>query len=145
VAVQLVGKHIDSTVNNPIEAESALARRQAAPAVRVGQGQACPTRTKLTATQSWADIAHLQASAGIPVDYVMLRGIFMAPGRHARPDASTTSTCSRRCVHCPSGRSSWTRARSTRPVNALFFVMFEVWFKVPLYKGALNPLGFLGY
>jgi hypothetical protein len=30
-------------------------------------------------------------------------------------------------------------------VNALFFVMFEVWFKVPLYKGALDPLGFLGY
>ena len=30
-------------------------------------------------------------------------------------------------------------------VNAFFFVMFEVWFKVPLYKGALNPLGFLGY
>ena len=30
-------------------------------------------------------------------------------------------------------------------VNALFFVMFEVWFKVPLYKGMLDPLGFLGY
>jgi hypothetical protein len=30
-------------------------------------------------------------------------------------------------------------------VNALFFVMFEVWFKVPLYKGALDLLGFLGY
>jgi hypothetical protein len=30
-------------------------------------------------------------------------------------------------------------------VNALFFVMFEVWFKVPLYKGALDPLRFLGY
>ncbi|MBL8340381.1 MAG: tripartite tricarboxylate transporter TctB family protein [Rubrivivax sp.] len=30
-------------------------------------------------------------------------------------------------------------------VNALFFAMFEVWFKVPLFKGALNPLGFLGY
>jgi hypothetical protein len=30
-------------------------------------------------------------------------------------------------------------------VNALFFVMFEVWFKVPLYKGALHPLSFLGY
>ncbi|HEY8358621.1 MAG TPA: tripartite tricarboxylate transporter TctB family protein [Ramlibacter sp.] len=27
----------------------------------------------------------------------------------------------------------------------LFFLMFEVWFKVPLYKGILNPLGFLGY
>ena len=30
-------------------------------------------------------------------------------------------------------------------VNALFFMMFEVWFKVPLYKGALEPLRFLGY
>lgn len=30
-------------------------------------------------------------------------------------------------------------------VNALFFAMFEVWFKVPLYKGALHPLAFLGY
>lgn len=27
----------------------------------------------------------------------------------------------------------------------LFFLMFEVWFKVPLFKGELNPLGFLGY
>ena len=30
-------------------------------------------------------------------------------------------------------------------VNVLFFLMFEVWFKVPLFKGAFNPLGFLGY
>lgn len=30
-------------------------------------------------------------------------------------------------------------------VAAFFFVMFEVWFKVPLYKGSLEPLGFLGY
>jgi Tripartite tricarboxylate transporter TctB family len=30
-------------------------------------------------------------------------------------------------------------------VNALFFVMFEVWFKVPLFKGSLDPLSFLGY
>jgi len=30
-------------------------------------------------------------------------------------------------------------------VNAFFFVMFEVWFKVPLYKGTLEPLRFLGY
>lgn len=29
--------------------------------------------------------------------------------------------------------------------NALFFMMFEVWFKVPLYKGTLEPLAFLGY
>jgi hypothetical protein len=30
-------------------------------------------------------------------------------------------------------------------VMTLFFFMFEVWFQVPLYKGVLNPLGFLGY
>ena len=30
-------------------------------------------------------------------------------------------------------------------VSAAMFLMFEVWFKVPLYKGAFNPLGFLGY
>jgi hypothetical protein len=30
-------------------------------------------------------------------------------------------------------------------MTVLLFLMFEVWFKVPLYKGALNPLGFLGY
>jgi len=30
-------------------------------------------------------------------------------------------------------------------VNAVFFTMFEVWFKVPLYKGKFDPLSFLGY
>ena len=30
-------------------------------------------------------------------------------------------------------------------INAVFFGMFEVWFKVPLYKGSLDPLRFLGY
>ena len=29
-------------------------------------------------------------------------------------------------------------------VVALAFLMFEVWFKVPLFKGTLNPLRFLG-
>lgn len=30
-------------------------------------------------------------------------------------------------------------------VVTLFFFMFEVWFKVPLFKGSLDPLAFLGY
>ena len=30
-------------------------------------------------------------------------------------------------------------------VNVLFFFMFEVWFKVPLFKGMFDPLSFLGY
>jgi hypothetical protein len=30
-------------------------------------------------------------------------------------------------------------------INVLFFMMFEVWFKVPLFKGSFDPLSFLGY
>ncbi len=30
-------------------------------------------------------------------------------------------------------------------VAAVAFLTFEVWFQVPLYKGALDPLSFLGY
>ena len=30
-------------------------------------------------------------------------------------------------------------------VAAFFFFMFEVWFKIPLYKGTFKPLDFLGY
>jgi len=30
-------------------------------------------------------------------------------------------------------------------VNTVFFLMFEVWFKVPLHKGTYDPLAFLGY
>ena len=30
-------------------------------------------------------------------------------------------------------------------IVVLFFLMFEVWFKVPLFKGMYDPLSFLGY
>ncbi|MEA2925143.1 MAG: putative tricarboxylic transport rane protein, partial [Alphaproteobacteria bacterium] len=30
-------------------------------------------------------------------------------------------------------------------VSAAAFLTFEVWFQVPLYKGAFDPLSFLGY
>jgi len=44
------------------------------------------------------------------------------------------------------GRYAWWKGVALGvAVNALFFVMFEVWFKVPLFKGEFNPLGFLGY
>jgi putative tricarboxylic transport membrane protein len=78
VAVQLVGKHIDSTVNNPIEAESHW-RAGKLRALCVMDKAAMPYKDKLTATQSWADVPTC-ASAGLPVDYLMLRGIFMPPG-----------------------------------------------------------------
>ena len=44
------------------------------------------------------------------------------------------------------GKYSWVKAAlAALAVNTLFFFMFEVWFKVPLFKGALDPLSFLGY
>ena len=40
---------------------------------------------------------------------------------------------------------AWKAALIGVLVSAAFFAMFEVWFKVPLYKGALDLLAFLGY
>jgi hypothetical protein len=44
------------------------------------------------------------------------------------------------------GKYSWVKSAIIAiAVNALFFAMFEIWFKVPLHKGSLEPLSFLGY
>ncbi|MDZ7592302.1 MAG: tripartite tricarboxylate transporter substrate-binding protein [Rubrivivax sp.] len=78
VAVQLVGNHVNATVNNPIEAESHW-RAGKLRALCVFDAQKLPYTKKVTATQSWADLPTC-SSAGLPAEYVMLRGIFMAPG-----------------------------------------------------------------
>ncbi len=82
VAVQLVGKHVDSTVNNPIEAVAQW-RAGKLRALCVFDADRMPYKTKVTETQSWNDIPTCK-EAGIPTDYVMLRGIFMPAG--ATPD-----------------------------------------------------------
>ena len=44
------------------------------------------------------------------------------------------------------GKYSWLKSIvAALAVMTLFFFMFEVWFKVPLFKGAFDPLSFLGY
>jgi tripartite-type tricarboxylate transporter receptor subunit TctC len=78
VAVQLVGKHVDSTVNNPIEA-IAHWRAGALRPLCVFDSKPMPYPTKVTASQSWQDIPTCKAS-GLDVEYTMLRGIFMPPG-----------------------------------------------------------------
>ncbi|MEO6744740.1 MAG: tripartite tricarboxylate transporter substrate-binding protein, partial [Caldimonas sp.] len=77
VAVQLVGKHIDSTVNNPIEAESHW-RAGKLRALCVMDKDKMPYPNKLSSNQSWADVPTC-TSQGVPVEYLMLRGIFMPP------------------------------------------------------------------
>jgi putative tricarboxylic transport membrane protein len=78
VAVQLVGKHVDSTVNNPIEAVSQW-RAGALRPLCVFDDTRMPYKNKVTDTMSWNDIPTCK-EAGVPTDYVMLRGIFTVPG-----------------------------------------------------------------
>ena len=78
VAVQLVGNHIDSTVNNPIEAVAQWRAGKLRP-LCVFDDTRMPYKEKVTDTMSWGDIPTCK-EAGVATDYVMLRGIFMAPG-----------------------------------------------------------------
>ena len=78
VAVQLVGKHIDSSVNNPIEAVAQWRAGKLRP-LCVMDDERMPYKTKVTDTMSWNDIPSCKQS-GIDVDYLMLRGIFMPAG-----------------------------------------------------------------
>ena len=85
VAVQLVGKHVDSTVNNPIEAVAQWRAGSLRP-LCVFDDERMPYKAKVTETMSWNDIPTCK-EAGVPTDYVMLRGIFMAPGVTAEQQA----------------------------------------------------------
>jgi putative tricarboxylic transport membrane protein len=78
VAVQLVGKHVDSTVNNPIEAVEQWRAGQLRP-LCVFDDVKMPYSVKVTKDQAWGDVPTCK-SQGVDVDYQMLRGIFMAPG-----------------------------------------------------------------
>jgi putative tricarboxylic transport membrane protein len=78
VAVQLVGKHVDATVNNPIEAVAQWRSGSLRP-LCVFDDTRMPYKAKVTDTMSWNDIPTCQES-GVPTDYVMLRGIFMPAG-----------------------------------------------------------------
>jgi putative tricarboxylic transport membrane protein len=78
VAVQLVGKHVDSTVNNPIEAVSQWKAGALRPLCIFDAKRSIYTN-KVTATMAWSDIPTCKES-GINVEYQMLRGIFGAPG-----------------------------------------------------------------
>jgi putative tricarboxylic transport membrane protein len=78
VATQLVGGHIDSSVNNPIEAVAQWRAGNLRPLCVFDQ-QRLPYKAKVTKDMSWSDIPVCK-EAGLDVDYLMLRGIFMAPG-----------------------------------------------------------------
>ncbi|MGQ9371971.1 Bug family tripartite tricarboxylate transporter substrate binding protein [Azospirillum sp. ST 5-10] len=78
VAAQLVGGHINSSVNNPIEAVSQWRAGALKPLCVFGSDR-IDLKEPVAEGQSWNDIPSCK-EAGIPVEYQMLRGIMMPPG-----------------------------------------------------------------
>jgi putative tricarboxylic transport membrane protein len=78
VATQLVGKHVDSTVNNPIEAVAQWRGGTLRP-LCVFDDKRMPYKEKVTKEMSWYDIPTCKES-GLDANYLMLRGIFMPGG-----------------------------------------------------------------
>ncbi len=78
VAVQLVGGHVNSTVNNPIEAVAHWRGGKLKP-LCVFELNRLPYKEKVTDKMSWADIPTCKQS-GLDIDYLMLRGVFMPAG-----------------------------------------------------------------
>ena len=78
VAVQLVGKHVDSTVNNPIEAVSQWKAGALRPLCLFDAKRSVYT-AKVTSDKAWSDIPTCKDS-GLNVEYQMLRGVFTTSG-----------------------------------------------------------------
>jgi putative tricarboxylic transport membrane protein len=78
VARALAAGEVDLTVNNPIEGEKLWREGKLRPlCVFDAKPLAYPDR--ITAAQAWSDLPTCM-SFGIPVQYLMLRGIFTTPG-----------------------------------------------------------------
>ena len=70
--MNLVGKHVDSTVNNPIECVSHWKAGRVRPL-------AVFDTARITVGE-WKDVPTVKEALGVDVSYLMLRGIFGAPG-----------------------------------------------------------------
>ncbi len=78
VAVQLVGKHVDATVNNPIEAVAQWRAGKVRP-LCVFDDKRLAAKEKIAGDMSWSDIPTCK-SQGLNIEYLMLRGVFMPAG-----------------------------------------------------------------
>ena len=78
VAVQLVGNHVDSTVNNPIEAVAHWRAGKLRP-LCVFDAKKLDYPRRSPAIMAWNSIPTCK-SAGLDMEYLMLRGFFMPPG-----------------------------------------------------------------
>jgi tripartite-type tricarboxylate transporter receptor subunit TctC len=72
VAVELVGKHTNSSVNNPAEAVSHWKAGRLKPLATID--------TARIALPEWDKIPTMKEATGVDMSYMMLRGIFGTPG-----------------------------------------------------------------
>jgi putative tricarboxylic transport membrane protein len=77
VAAQLVGGHIDSSVNNPIEAVAQWRAGTLRP-LCVFDSERMNFKEAIADGKSWGDIPTC-TEAGLPIEYKMMRGIFTTP------------------------------------------------------------------
>ena len=78
VAVQLLGKRVDSTVNNPIEAVAQWRAGTVRP-LCVFDSKPLDYTDKVVDDKTWASSPTCK-SEGLDVEYLMLRGFFLPPG-----------------------------------------------------------------
>jgi tripartite-type tricarboxylate transporter receptor subunit TctC len=78
VCTQLVGEHIDSSVNNPVECVAHWRAGNVRP-LCVFDEKPMPYPDKITSDMSWQDIPTCK-SKGLDVEYQMLRGVMAPPG-----------------------------------------------------------------
>jgi putative tricarboxylic transport membrane protein len=140
VAVQLVGNHVNSTVNNPIEAVSQWKAGALRPLCLFDTKRSVYTQ-KVTATMAWSDIPTCR-EAGVDMDYQMLRGIFMSPGVKSEHVAYYVDLFKRVMA-----TDDWKRFMEDGAFNQTFMTgdEFKAWVEAndKLHYGLMKDAGFL--
>ena len=98
--MNLVGKHVDSTVNNPIECVSHWKAGRVRPL-------AVFDTTRITVAD-WKDIPTVKEALGVDINYLMLRGIFGPPDMPKDAVELVRRVLRRRSTTRRSSRTTWT-------------------------------------
>ncbi|MBR0654216.1 Bug family tripartite tricarboxylate transporter substrate binding protein [Plastoroseomonas arctica] len=141
VATQLVGNHIDCTVNNPIEAVTHWRSGTLRP-LCVFDRTRLPGEGRITETMGWQDIPTAK-EAGLDVEYLMLRGIFAAPGL-TPPQLAFYSDLLGRVVATP----EWRELMATGAFNTTMLAgeAFRAWLteEEVRHRSLMQEAGFIG-
>ncbi len=140
VATQVVGKHVDSSVNNPIEAVAQW-RAGALKPLCTFDGQRIAFKDKITQTMSWNDIPTCKES-GLDIEYLMLRGIFM-PGDVKQDQVDYYVDLFKKIRATP----EWTKLMAAGAFNATFMTGkdYRAWVEKAeaTHKSLMEKAGFL--